>query len=82
LETVGGAGVSNTGSALTINCAETTLASPGASLSPASSTIATSASSTAGAFTMTGLGAGWQAKMTCTLTLNGGTDTLVVTGNA
>jgi type II secretory pathway pseudopilin PulG len=82
LETAAGAGVSNTGSALTINCAETTLASPGASLSPASSTIATSASTTAGAFTMTGLGAGWQAKMTCTLTLNGGTDTLVVTGNA
>jgi len=82
LETAGGAGVSNTGSALTINCAETTLASPGATLSPASSTIATSSSTTAGAFTLTGLGAGWQAKMTCTLSLNGGTDTLVVTGNA
>jgi hypothetical protein len=51
-------------------------------VSPASSTIANCSSTTAGAFTLTGLGAGWQAKMTCTLTLNGGTDTLVVTGNA
>ena len=38
LETSGGAGVTNTGSALTISCAETTLASPGATTSPASST--------------------------------------------
>jgi hypothetical protein len=82
LETSGGAGVTNTGSALTISCTETTLASPGATTSPASSTIANGSSTTAGAFTITGLGAGWQAKMTCTLTLNGGATTLVVTANA
>jgi len=82
LETSGGAGVTNTGSALTINCVESTVANPGATVSPASSTIATSSSTTAGAFTITGLGAGWQAKMTCTLSLNGGTDTLVVNANA
>jgi prepilin-type N-terminal cleavage/methylation domain-containing protein len=82
LETSGGAGVTNTGSALTISCTETTLASPGATTSPASSTIANGSSTTAGAFTITGLGAGWQAQMRCTLTLNGGTTTLVVTANA
>jgi len=82
LETAGGAGVTNTGSTLTINCTETTLANPGATVSPASSTITNGSSTTGGAFTLTGLGAGWQAKMTCTLSLNGGTATLVVTGNA
>jgi type II secretory pathway pseudopilin PulG len=82
LETSGGAGVTNTGSALTINCAETTIASPGATVSPASSTIATGSSTTTGAFTITGLGAGFQARMTCTLALNGSTYTLIVTADA
>lgn len=82
METSTGTTVTNdTGSPLTITSSETTVTSPGGTVSPASSTIANGSPTTAGAFTLTGLGGGWKATMTCSLVYNGVTYTIAVTGS-
>jgi hypothetical protein len=84
VELVNGSGtaVTNTsGLAITVSAAETTVSSPGGSVSPASLQIANGSSATASKFTLTGLGGGWKATMTCTVIYGGSTYTIAVTGN-
>jgi hypothetical protein len=84
VELVNGSGtaVTNTsGSAITVSATETTVTSPGGTVSPASLPIANGSSATASKFTLTGLGAGWKATMTCTVIYGGSTYTIAVTGN-
>ncbi len=73
--------VANTGPALTVTSAETTVTAPGGTVTPASSTVSNGASTTSSAFKLTGGGVGWKATMTCSVTVNGVTYTVAVTGN-
>ncbi len=76
------AAVANTGpGSLTISAAETTVTSPGGTVSPTSSTVAVGTATTSAAFSLTGGGGGWKATMTCSVTVNGVTYTVAVTGN-
>lgn len=77
-----GAALSNTtGAAVTVNCSETTVTAPGGTVSPASSSIGTGATASAGAFTLTGGGKGWQGTMTCGAVVGGSTYQIAVTGS-
>ncbi len=77
-----GTPITNTsGSAITVNCSETTISSPGGTVSPSSSTIANGSVTTASTFTLTGLGAGWKGTMTCSVVVNSTTYTIAVTGS-
>lgn len=69
------------GSAITVNCSESTLANPGGTVSPSSSTIAQGAVTTASTFTLTGLGPGWKGTMTCSAVVTGTSYTVAVTGS-
>ncbi|HZT91636.1 MAG TPA: hypothetical protein VFA05_06325 [Gaiellaceae bacterium] len=83
LETASGTAVGNaSGAAVTVTSSVTNEVSPGATVSPSSSSIATGASASGSAFTLTGLGSGWQAVMTCTLTVNGVPYSIAITGSA
>jgi hypothetical protein len=78
----GGTPVSNTsGGSITINCAQTTITSPGGTVLPASSTIAPGATATASTFQLKGGGSGWKGTMTCTATVSGTTYSIAVTGS-
>ena len=69
------------GSAIAVTCSEHTVSSPGATVSPTSSTIANNSVTSGSTFTMTGLGPPWKATMTCSVTLNSTTYNIAVTGN-
>ena len=81
LQTVAAVAVNNTGSAATVTQSVTNEVNPGATASPASTTIATGASATASTFTLTGLGSGWLAYMKATTTINGVAYSITVTGS-
>lgn len=81
LETVAAAAITNTGAAATVTQSVTNEVPPGASATPASTTIATGASATASAFTLTGAGAGWVSYMKATTTINGVAYSLTLTGS-
>jgi hypothetical protein len=77
-----GTPITNTsGGAITVSCSQTTVSSPGGTVSPSSSTIANGAVTTASTFTLTGGGAGWSGKMTCSVVVNSTTYTIAVTGS-
>jgi prepilin-type N-terminal cleavage/methylation domain-containing protein len=80
-ETVAALAVTNTGSAATVTQTVTNEVNPGATASPASTTIATGASATASALTLTGLGSGWVSYMKATTTVNGVAYSITVTGS-
>jgi prepilin-type N-terminal cleavage/methylation domain-containing protein len=84
VELVNGSGTAVTnssGSAITVSASETTVSSPGGSVSPSSLSIANGSSATSSSFTLTGQGAGWKGTMTCTVTYGANTYTISVTGN-
>ena len=81
LVTTARASVTNTGAALTVTSAIATVSSPGGTATPAGSAVATGASTTGSAFQLKGNGGGWQATMTCSVTVNGVTYTVAVTGH-
>jgi prepilin-type N-terminal cleavage/methylation domain-containing protein len=81
LETVAGTTVNNSGSAATVSQSVTNEVNPGATAAPASSTIATGASASTSAFTLTGLGSGWRSYMVATTTINGVAYSLTLTGS-
>jgi prepilin-type N-terminal cleavage/methylation domain-containing protein len=81
LETVAGTNVNNTGSAATVTQSVTNEVNPGATASPASTTIANGAAATTSAFTLTGLGSGWRSYVVATTTINGVAYSITVTGS-
>jgi prepilin-type N-terminal cleavage/methylation domain-containing protein len=81
LATAAGGSVTNAGSAIAVGATEATTTNPGGTVSPTSSTIAANASASSSGFTLTGLGTGWNATMTCTLTVNSVSYSIAVTGN-
>ncbi len=73
--------VTNAGPAVTVISSETTVRTPGGTVTPSSSTIANGATTSTAAFKLTGDGTGWKATMTCSVTVNGQTFSVAVTGN-
>ncbi len=73
--------VTTTNGPILVTATYTQVASPGATTGPTSEVVAASGSATTIPFTVTGLGGGWQEKITCTVTIGANTYTFAITAS-